>query len=248
MMTTIKRLGALLLAALLPQVAAALTCESDRFEGAGFTACTVTAADDLRLYLDGPDGIFGGFAALGGELDRQGLRLDFAMNAGMYQPDQTPVGLFIAEGIERHGIVTGKGPGNFGLLPNGVFCAGGGQPFAVIESRTFAQNPPACRLATQSGPMLVIGGKLHPRFLPDSDSLNYRNGVGVSADGARAVFVISDDAVNFHLFARYFRDRLGLPQALYLDGSVSRLYAPAIGRNDFGWPLGPIIAVVRPRE
>lgn len=248
MMPTIKRLALWLLAVLAPQMAGALTCTTDRFEGADFTACTVTASDDLRLYLDGPQGIYGGFAALGADLDRQGMRMDFAMNAGMYGKDQTPVGLFIAAGQERHPIVTAKGPGNFGLLPNGVFCAGGPQPFAVIESRAFAQNPPACRLATQSGPMLVIGGKLHPRFLPASDSLNYRNGVGVSADGATAVFVISDDPVNFHLFARFFRDRLGLPQALYLDGSISRLYAPAIGRNDFGWPLGPIIAVVRPRE
>jgi uncharacterized protein YigE (DUF2233 family) len=96
--------------------------------------------------------------------------------------------------------------------------------------------------------MLVINGKLHPRFIPGSDSLNYRNGVGVSEDGRRAIFVISDDQVNFDTFARYFRDRLGVRQALYLDGSISRLYAPAIGRNDFGWPLGPIIAVVRPKE
>lgn len=248
MMTTIERLVLLALAVLAPLQAMALTCETDRFEEADFTACTVTAADDLRLYLDGPQGVYGGFATLGADLDQQGLRLDFAMNGGMYHQDQTPVGLFIADGTERHPIVTAKGPGNFGLLPNGVFCAGGAQPFSVIESRAFADNPPACRLATQSGPMLVIGGKLHPRLLPGSDSRHYRNGVGVSADGTRAVFVISDDPVNFDLFARYFRDGLGLPEALYLDGSISRLYAPAIGRNDFGWPLGPIIAVVRPRE
>jgi uncharacterized protein YigE (DUF2233 family) len=32
--------------------------------------------------------------------------------------------------------------------------------------------------------MLVIGGKLHPKLLPDSDSLYVRNGVGVSEDGS----------------------------------------------------------------
>lgn len=244
---TANRLFALLLA-LLPGTAAALTCTTDSFEGAAFTACTVTPADDLRLYLDGPQGIYGNFAALATDLDDQGLLLEFAMNAGMYDKAQAPIGLFVAAGKERFPIVTEDGPGNFGMLPNGVFCAGGKRPFAVIETRRFAARPPACDLATQSGPMLVIDGQLHPRFIPGSDSLNYRNGVGVSADGRRAVFVISDDQVNFDTFGRYFRDRLRVDQALYLDGSISRLYAPAIGRNDFGWPLGPIIAVVRPKE
>jgi len=116
----------------------------------------------------------------------------------------------------------------------------------VVESRAFAAAPPACRFATQSGPMLVIGGDLHPRFLPGSDSLNYRNGVGVSADGARAVFAISDARVNFHTFARFFRDGLGLPDALYLDGSISRFYAPDLGRRDGGFAIGPIVGVVEP--
>ena len=92
--------------------------------------------------------------------------------------------------------------------------------------------------------MLVIGGQLHPRLIPDSDSTFIRNGVGVSADGTRAVFVISDDRVSFHRFARFFRDALGLPDALYFDGKISRLYAPAIRRNDFGFAMGPIVGTV----
>lgn len=247
-MTTL-RLAALLVALWLPQASAAVTCAGQSFEGARFTACTVTAAEDLRLYLDGPQGVFGNFTALGAALAGDGLALEFAMNAGMFDRGQQPVGLFVSDGVTRHPLVTAAGPGNFGMLPNGVFCAGSGErPFAVIESRAFAAAPPSCRLATQSGPMLVIGGALHPRFIAGSDSLNYRNGVGVSAGGDRAVFVISDDPVNFDTFARFFRDALGLPQALYLDGSISRLYAPAIGRDDAGWPLGPIVAVVRHKE
>ena len=101
------------------------------------------------------------------------------------------------------------------------------------------------QFGTQSGPMLVIDGELHPRFLPDSDSRYTRNGVGTSADGSRAVFVISDNTVNFHSFGSYFRDRLELPNALYFDGNVSRLRAPALRRDDSGFtPLGPIIGVV----
>ena len=95
--------------------------------------------------------------------------------------------------------------------------------------------------------MLVIDGALHPRFLPDSDSRFIRNGVGVSIDGT--VFaVISDKPVNFHRFARFFRDALKTPNALFLDGKVSRLFVPEIGRRDIGFPFGPILAVTRPAD
>ena len=95
--------------------------------------------------------------------------------------------------------------------------------------------------------MLVNDGALHPRFLVDSDSVYIRNGVGVSADGKTAYFAISDSRVTFHQFARLFRDVLNTPNALYLDGSISRLYAPELGRHDRGLPLGPIIGTVVPR-
>ncbi len=117
----------------------------------------------------------------------------------------------------------------------------------VIESRAFAKVRPDCAFATQSGPMLVIAGDLHPRFLPKSDSRHIRNGVGVSADGQRAVFAISDAPVTFHEFGTFFRDVLGLPDALFLDGSISRLYSVDLGRDDFGFPMGPIVGLVAPQ-
>ena len=242
------RLALALLALLAPQAAGAATCRDDTFEGTSFTLCEVAADEDLRLFSDGANGPLGSFRAVDEVLATDGLQLDFAMNAGMYHRDLSPVGLFVGEGVETAPLVTRAGPGNFGLLPNGVFCWGTpGQRFRVIESRAFAAEGPDCRYATQSGPMLVIGGKLHPRFLPDSDSLNIRNGVGVSADGRRAVFAVSNDEVNFHLFARFFRDRLGLPDALYFDGNISRLYAPQLGRHDGGFPMGPIVGTVTPK-
>lgn len=230
---------------ILPQISHASACREMQFEGASLTACEVAATDDLRLFHSGPSGVLGSFNAVNGLLAETGQTLGFAMNAGMYHSDRAPVGLYVENGREISAIATREGPGNFGMLPNGVFCIG--QDFAVIESRTFKDARPDCRFATQSGPMLVINGKLHPRLIPDSDSEYIRNGVGVSADGQQAVFVISNQRINFHRFARFFRDALGLPNALYFDGKISRLYAPELGRHDAGFPMGPIVGTVVPK-
>lgn len=230
---------------MLPQISHASACREMQFEGTSLTACAVAPTDDLRLFHSGPTGVLGSFNAVNGLLAETGQTLGFAMNAGMYHSDRAPVGLYVENGGEIRSIVTREGPGNFGMLPNGVFCIG--QGFAVIESRAFKDARPDCRFATQSGPMLVINGKLHPRLIPDSDSEYIRNGVGVSADGQQAVFVISNQRINFHRFARFFRDALGLPNALYFDGKISRLYAPELGRHDAGFPMGPIVGTVVPK-
>lgn len=223
------------------RAAVAVECRDQTFEGIPFTACEVDArAEPLSLFLDDDAGRpFGSFAAV----ERQRGPLAFAMNAGMYHEDRSPVGLHIEDGRELSPLVTADGSGNFGLLPNGLLCLTEEGAF-VVEARAFAARPLACRSATQSGPMLVIDGALHPRFLPDSDSRHWRNGVGTSKDGRRAAFVISGRPVTFHEFARLFRDGLGLPDALYLDGSVSRLHAPSLGRSDFGARMGPIVGLL----
>lgn len=237
-----------LAATLIAGQADAQNCRGYAFDGNDYTICEVHAGQDVRLFLDAPGGgNLGSFGVVNQLLAREGKTLAFAMNGGMYQPDRSPVGLLILNGTERAPIVTSDGPGNFGLLPNGVFCIAA-KGFSVIESRHFAAKPPECRYATQSGPLLVISGQLHPRFLRESDSLYVRNGVGVAKDGQTAWFAISSAPVNFDSFARMFRDGLGTPEALYFDGSVSRLYAPALGRRDFGFAMGPIVGLVVPKR
>ncbi|MGC9417774.1 MAG: phosphodiester glycosidase family protein [Rhodovulum sp.] len=234
----------LLAATLLVPGAAAAACRHLDHEGRGYAVCEVDPnATELRLFYLAPDGmILGSFARVDAMLATEGKALAFAMNGGMYHPDRAPVGLYIENGRTEAPAVASAGPGNFGMLPNGVLCLTGDSA-AVIETRTYLADPPACRYATQSGPMLVIDGDLHPRFLPDSESRFVRNGVGVTAEG-QAVLAISDRPVTFHEFARLFRDVLDTPNALYLDGKVSRLYAPELGRADIGLPMGPIVGAV----
>jgi len=232
--------------ALLWPAALLANCRHVDHEGRGYTVCQVDpATTELRLFNLSTDGsVLGSFARVDAMLASEGKALAFAMNGGMYHADRRPVGLYIEDGREQAPAVASAGPGNFGLLPNGVLCLTEGGA-AVIETRTYLAAPPACHHATQSGPMLVIDGRLHPRFLPDSDSRFVRNGVGVRTDG-QVAFAISDRPVTFHEFARLFRDVLETPNALYLDGKVSKLYAPDLGRSDIGLPMGPIVGAVIP--
>lgn len=239
------KIAALLIVAAASQAEAG-SCRDMEFDGARYSVCEAGALEDVRLFLHGADARpLGTFGAVDQSLAIDGKRLAFAMNAGMYHEDRRPVGYYVERGEELAPLQRKPGPGNFGLHPNGVFCVLDGS-FAVVETLAFDAARPKCRFASQSGPMLVLSGALHPKFVPDSDSVNIRNGVGVSEDGQRAFFAISDDAVNFHAFARFFRDALKVPNALFFDGTISRLYAPEIGRDDFGFPMGPIVGLVVP--
>jgi len=221
-------------------------CRDLDVAGNSYSVCTVTVGEDLRLFLNGDDGApLESFSAVDQKLASEGRKLGFAMNAGMYHPDRRPVGLFVEDGHQIAPLVRRAGPGNFGLRPNGVFCIARDR-FAVIETLAFAQTRPDCRFASQSGPMLVIDGEVHPKFTASSDSLYVRNGVGVSADGQTAYLAISNAPVNFHDFANLFRDTLHTPEALFFDGHISRLYAPALGRDDFGFAMGPIVGLAVP--
>ena len=239
---------------LLPTAAlAGEPCREETFEDAAYTVCTVDPATaDLRLFLYGADGRpFGTFDALAADLAAKGERVVFAMNGGMYRDDFAPVGLHVEAGRELAATNTADAPAdvkpvpNFFKKPNGIFFFGGGTA-GVATTEDWLKAKPAAAFATQSGPMLVIGNALHPAFIPGSSDRKRRNGVGVA--GPNAVhFVISEDAVNFHDFARVFRDRLGCADALFLDGgSAPGLYDPALGRDDppGHGGYGPIIAVV----
>ena len=220
-------------------------CASISHKGDAYAVCTYSMSEHrIRLFHSDAEGeAYRQFNALERELDEQGQSLIFAMNGGMYHEDRSPVGFFRDEFGDRATVNTNDGPGNFHLKPNGVFWISRFEA-GIHESQTYIDLGIDPTYATQSGPMLVIDGALHPGLNPDGTSRRRRNGVGVSDDGQMVHFAISDTAVTFHDFATLFRDEIGVPDALFLDGQVSRIYAPEINRNELGSDLGPIVGVV----
>jgi uncharacterized protein YigE (DUF2233 family) len=219
-------------------------CRATTIEHANYVICEFKAGGGIELFLRDAQGTtLGQFDRVREALQTRGRQLVFAMNAGMYHEDRSPVGLYIENGQQLKKLSTADGPGNFSMKPNGVFYVDGNKA-GVMETKAFLKRKMEPKFATQSGPMLVIDGKLHPRFLKDATSRNRRNGVGVK--GSKVFFVLADTHVTIHAFARVFRDVLKTPNALYLDGSISRLYAPDINRNDIGFTMGPIVAVSAP--
>ena len=167
----------------------------------------------------------------------------FAMNAGMFDDQGRPIGLMIEDGREVHRINRREGGGNFHLMPNGVFLVRKDGSADVVESSRYEPSPDIA-FATQSGPMLLIDGKLHPKFEADGQSRFTRNAVGITA-GRKPVFVISESAVSFGKLARFLRDRHQVRDALFFDGSVSSLWNPANSRMDSFADLGPMVVVFR---
>ena len=165
----------------------------------------------------------------------QDRRLLFAANAGIYDAHGEPLGLYVEKSKTVKPLNTAHGDpaaGNFSLLPNGVFAIDAQGHASVQTTADFATAHARPRLATQSGPMLVIDGKLNPEFIPDSDSTKWRSGVCARTPD-EAVFVVSTAPVNFHTFASLFLDKLGCRNALYLDGTLSQIY---VDGNYYGAP------------
>lgn len=204
-------------------------------QGTGFDVYRLDKGEEqqLRFFWKRDDGTpYGSIHKLREVVEAEGRELIFAVNGGIYSTEFTPLGLYIEDGQRYYRLTEGGGGGNFFLRPNGVFyvAAAGAR---VVRSEDYRPESEVSN-AVQSGPMLVIGGKLHPRFIPGYHSKHIRNGVGVDAEG-RVVFAISNAPVNFHDFGTLFRDALHCPNALYLDGSISEMYAPELYRYG-GWP------------
>ena len=214
--------------------ARAVQSEERSFEGQRFRVVRIDLRRQmLSLHWRDPDSgqAFGSIDALRQWGERHGRRLLFAANAGIYDHRNAPLGLYVEGGRTVVPLNLAHGDpaaGNFSLRPNGVFAVYPDGHAAVRTSEDFKADGRPVALASQSGPMLVIGGALNPQFTDDSSSLKWRSGV-CARTPTQAVFAVSETPVNFHTFARLFRDELGCRDALYLDGTISQLYVDGEG-------------------
>jgi uncharacterized protein YigE (DUF2233 family) len=192
------------------------------------------------FYQDDHGQRFGSLGHLKDWLAQRQETLVFAMNGGMYSPGGAPKGLFVQHQKTLVPLDTASGAGNFYLKPNGVFYLTTSRQAGICPTGQFRASP-RIAYATQSGPLLLVKGQPNPAFTPGSANVVVRNGVGI-LPGGRVVFAISREPVNFYDFAAYFR-RLGCREALYLDGFVSRMYAPAQGWRQMDGDFGVIIGV-----
>ena len=210
--------------------------------GEGFVSYAVDPKkQDLKLYWkDDKQQNFKSILSLKTWLEKNNKNLIFAMNAGMYKEDNSPLGLFIENKKVMSSLNTKSGNGNFYLKPNGVFYITSDNTPAICKTTDFIDNG-KIKYATQSGPMLLINGKIHSEFKEGSTNLNIRNGVGILPDN-RVVFAMSKSETNFYDFANYFKS-MGCKNALYLDGFVSRTYLPQQNWIQTDGNFGVIIGV-----
>ena len=233
---------ALAVLAVTPHAAGALEARELRFAGADYQVVDIDLSRDV-LELHWQDATGAPLASIErlrewGQGD--GSRLVFATNAGIYDREYRPLGLHIEHGQTLRRLNTSRGSaraGNFAIQPNGVFYVDAEGHAGVVPTADWSVRAIDARIATQSGPMLVVDGAINPSFQPGSESLKWRSGV-CSPASRHVVFAVSTAPVNFHAFARLFRDRLGCRDALYLDGSLSRVWT-----KDQGYAGAPAMMV-----
>lgn len=202
------------------------------------------AEQQLAFYWKDKNGrTYANVKGLKSALAKENKELIFAMNGGMYLKDRSPQGLYIEKGktLKKPNLVQ-HAYGNFYLQPNGIFYLTDDDKAVVCTTDNFEDQGNIC-YATQSGPMLVIDGKLHPKFTQGSANVHIRNGVGILPNG-NILFAMSKETINLYDFASYFEQQ-GCKNALYLDGFVSRMYLPAKNWEQVEGNFGVIIGEVR---
>src|SRR5690606_28935856 len=124
-----KRTLRFLIAAVAPLALAGAgdaACRRDVIEGARYVICAFDAHAAIELFLrDDAGATLGQFERVRDALTARGRTLVFAMNAGMYHEDRSPVGLYVEHGRELKRLSIADGPGNFSMKPNGVFWIDG---------------------------------------------------------------------------------------------------------------------------
>lgn len=144
-----------------------------------------------------------------------------------------PFGLYIENGKVLHPM---QKPMNYKvnqkIQPDGVFYTTGTHAFIhPLAEKRFYKN---AKWAIQSGPMLLIDGRINPA-LPNKKK-TIRHGVGVKKDG-RVYFAVIEAGMKD--FAKHFLEE-GCTNALYLDGENADTWVNGSTLKKFS-RFGPMI-------
>lgn len=205
--------------------------EAQEYEGALYHLYRVPMAKqphlDLR-WLDDRGQPLSDFKGLQTQLSKEGKKILFATNAGIYERGPKPCGLTISSSKEQVPLNLSPGEGNFYLQPNGVFYLDDQNGPGICASQEYTPLRLKPRIANQSGPLLLRQSRIHPAFNVHSTNLRQRSAVGIVKATREVIFVMSDredrvkGRVTFHQLARFFL-HLGCQDALYLDGDISQM-------------------------
>jgi uncharacterized protein YigE (DUF2233 family) len=156
----------------------------------------------------------------------------FCITAGIVDSACLPLGLCVANGQQMHAINAGNGNGNFYLKPNGVLAIEANGNAHIVSQEDYPGLQP--KEAIQSGPMLLIKGKINDAFNNRSKNKNMRCGVGITSNktGQWLVFIKSNTPVTFYEMAELFKDRFHCENALNLEsGGLCSMHLPTVNKN-----------------
>jgi uncharacterized protein YigE (DUF2233 family) len=205
--------------------------EQIEHEGALYHVHRIAKGDLVKLelrWLGVDENPLMNFERLREQLAAEGKTIAFATNAGIYEQGPKPCGLTICAGKELVPLNLREGEGNFYLKPNGIFFVDGTRGAGIMEAAEYGRAYLKPRIATQSGPLMLRSGVIHPAFNPSSPNKRQRSAVGVRSRDGEVIFVLCDredrvkGRVTFHQLTRFFI-HLGCKDALYLDGDISEM-------------------------
>ena len=144
------------------------------------------------------------------------------MNAGIYSMNNVPAGLWIEQGKELNALNTKSGKGNFHVQPNGVFAIAGNKPY-ILTTAAYQKSKLKPDFALQSGPMLIIHGKMNSQFRASLESYHKRNAVCLTKQNELLFLMTIKGEPNLYTLSQGLL-KIGCHDALYLDGTISNWY------------------------
>ncbi len=149
---------------------------------------------------------------------------------GFYDNGGNHIGLLQKEGQQISGIdIASSGKGNFYLVPNGVLSFDS-LTIQITESKEYNTRTLQEENSIQSGPLLIMNGKLHPKLNLFSPNKHGRSAIcTITQNNERFIlFVTALDPVNMYTFSVLIKQRFNCDFALLVgSGNTCTNFSPS---------------------